>query len=450
MAEEKIGSALYTDFLVQRRIGDFDACKYLGAVQHEYLRPKKVQFVTINGEQIFVSRIVVNAQKLHENIMLGHENAKKDIEKYQNLYREGTLSAAAMDRACEDIILPGLRYCLECLRYCADKLKLTQSAFLPLAQEVDKTYPKLLEYSDHAYDVYCSKLSVAEQNAQRYKEALDRRTAAVIASAPKTLHIRGRFEEGIFGDTFHGTAHVTSAMTQADVIQAYIGNESAANVNRQINAAQIQKRTVNVLAEYVQEELLRFRDRVLTVLSECAPAGLIHRPALISDSVTARPYLKKNVRKLLDSIESEDYLKLKILIERFQIPFEQWFEKDICQDVLDDYIHTGRYNYPYDDFYFTLYLRGVRFPADYPMIHSLFMEHFKDKIRKKAAALLADKKLRVPKNATVDDYFKEIFDEADESEMLKSTYEEDAELRVVAQEQLDILKKERSPRFFGW
>jgi len=451
MAEGKIGIDLYKEFIAQRGIADISAYTLMGAVRHEYARPQKLQYVTINGEKIFVSRIVTNAMGLNLNITIGHENAEKAVKEKQQHYHSRSLSVSGMDQACEDLIAPGLRYCTECLCYCAENLRLTEEQFLPLAQEVDKTFPLLLHYSDITFESFCNKMNVAEQNAQRYKEALDRRTAGVIAAAPKTLHIQGRFEEGFFGDTtFRGTAHVTSAMTQADVIQAYIGNASAANVNREINAAQIQKRAINMLTDYVQEEILKFRDRMLRALSYCAPKDRIYRPTILEESVTARPFTKKSIRNLMIDLDRDEFSKLKIIINYYQIPFFKWFEEKICQDVLDDYIHTGRYNYPYQDLYFLLYMKDIRWPCDHPMIHDLFMDHFKDKIRKKGAALLADKKLRVSKDATVDDYFTDILDEADESEMLQSTYEEDAQLRVVAQEQLDILKKERGPRLFGW
>ncbi len=442
MAAERTGLALYDDFLAQRGIKHDGQYRYLPHDDYQFVTVEKVRFVTIGGEQVFVSPIVTNSRHLQRAVVGCWRRADEAVDKVLQESSKRRLDFNGMQRACQELMFPGLFLCLESLRYVAEKMDLPAEYFTLLEQVVDSSYPALIRGSDDAYESYCKVMEMIDIEIRSRHEAMDRRTAGIIANGPKTVHIHGHEYEGLFGDSFYGTAHVTSGISQSEIIQSYIGNESSARIQRQQAVALAQEKVLKSLYEGVKKELKRFLDSFLLTIAKNHPKHTLSGNTLISAKPKYRPYTKKNILALLSQLEDEsEYFKLAAIIREYGFDFNGTIGQDICDSVLHEYKVTGRYDYPYDDIDFLLYLNKVRFPCYLPIMNQTFLNYFAGEIKARTEKWLADPAYRLPAGATVDDLFSDILDEADESEMLQSTYEEDDFLRAEGERCLAKLRQ---------
>ncbi len=442
MAEEKRGLALYSDFLARRGIKHDGQYRYLPRDDYKFVTVEKACFVTIGGEKVYVSPIVTNSRHLQETVVRGWRNADEAVDQVLQQSLQRKLDFAGMQRACQELMFPGLFLCLESLHFVAEKMNLPAEYFELLAQEVDGSYPALIRGSDDAYDSYCKVVEMIDREAQRQHEALDRRTAGIIANGPKTVHIHGYEYEGLFSDSFYGTAHVSSAIPQSEVIQAYIGNESTARNVREKGVAQAQEKVLKYWHEAIKKELKRFCDSFLLTIAKNHPKNTLSANALISSKPRFRPYTKKNILALLSQLEGkEEYFKLAAIIREYDFDFNGTIGQDICDSVLHEYKITGRYDYPYDDIDFLLYLNKAQMACYLPIMNQTFLNYFAGEIKARTEKWLADPSYRLPAGATVDDLFSDILNEADECAMLRSTWEEDEFLRAEGEKCLAKLRQ---------
>ena len=439
---EKTGLALYREFLAQRSIKHDEQYRYLPHDDYRFVTVEKVPFVTIGGEKVFVSPIVTNARHLQETVLRGWRRADEAVDEVLQQSSKRKLDFGGMQRACQEQMIPGLFLCLESLHFVAEKMDLPAEYFTLLAQEVDGSYPALIRGSDDAYASYCKVVEMIDREAQRQHEALDRRTDGIIANGPKTVRIHGHEYEGLFGDSFYGTAHVSSAIPQSEVIQAYIGNESYARNVREKGIAQAQEKVLKYWHEAVKKEMKRFCDSFLLTIAKNHPKNTLSANTIISAKPRFRPYTKKNILALLSQLEGkEEYFKLAAIIKEYGFDFNREIGQDICDGVVHEYDISGRYDYDDDDMEFLLYHNGARRPCDLPIMNATFLKYFAGKIKARTEKWLADPAYRLPPKATVDDLFSDILDEADECEMLRSTWEEDEFLRAEGEKCIEKLRQ---------
>ena len=137
----------------------------------------------------------------------------------------------------------------------------------------------------------------------------------------------------------------------------------------------------------------------------------------------------------------EEYFKLAAIIREYDFDFNGTIGQDICDSVLHEYKITGRYDYPYDDIDFLLYLNKVQMACYLPIMNQTFLNYFAGEIKARTEKWLADPSYCLPAGATVDDLFSDILNEADECAMLRSTWEEDEFLRAEGEKCLAKLRQ---------
>lgn len=442
MAEEKRGLALYSDFLARRGIKHDGQYRYLPRDDYKFVTVEKARFVTIGGEKVYVSPVLTNSRHLQETLVRGWRNADEAAEQVLQKNLKRKLDFAGMQRVCQEMMFPGLFLCLESLRFVAEKMDLPAEYFELLAWEVDGSYPALIRGSDDAYDSYCKVVEMIEKEIQHQKEELDRRTDSIIDNGPMHVDIHGHEYEELFGRSFYGTAYVSSALPQSEIIRAYMGNEATARTHRQQAVAQAQEKVLQRWYDAIKKELKRFCDSFLLTIAKNHPKNTLSANTLISSKPRFRPYTKKNILALLSQLEGkEEYFKLAAIIREYDFDFNGTIGQDICDSVLHEYKVTGRYDYPYDDIDFLLYLNKVQMACYLPMMNHTFLNHFAGEIKARTEKWLADPAYRLPAGATVDDLFSDILNEADECAMLRSTWEEDEFLRAEGEKCLAKLRQ---------
>lgn len=437
---------LYERFLQRYDLSDTGEYYGFDDQGFQYQIPKKIKYVTIDGEKVFVSYVVKNARMLLQLLDENRDTAQRQAASLLHLPSNQKLSPQAMWELSLQVGGCIRAYYFDALRHVTN-FGLTEEHFTPMETLVCKYVDALDREIGHICTTYEQMLANNKEEAANLKESLDRRTEGLIANAPRYVQIEGRFKDGLFGPKFEGRARSWSTMSQADVINSYIGNSSSARVNQQLNDGRAMQRAIGRLNTLVNEALPDFMDKFIRELYYHVPKFVCAK-TLTSSSYDARPYLPENVMKMVDLIDSDDLFKIKVIVDYYKVDdFLPALEKRTFENFLYYFHEENDCLYDGMDQELLLYLTDRKSLLSDPRLQKMFAQHFDERLEKEYQYYLHLNHLEFDDDDDCTVLFEDLLDDADDCLALAPADYEALSKKV--EQRFEQLKKERPRSPFG-
>lgn len=406
-ARYKAAKKLIDEFIQRHELPNDGSYQCLVPSGMEYRMPDKIRYVTIGGQKVFVSATVNNAKDLMLTLTRGQNRMMEAVKAQLARLDKRTMNPDLFWDIADN--LDGLLciYYGEALRYATLQMQLLEGQFRPLEEIVSQFIRDTDTVCAVAYDQYISSLEQNAANARRYKEQLDRQTDVRIASAPTYTRVQGRIKDGLFGPTFEGTAYTTSSYSQADAIQAYIGNESSARVDKMIKDRHAADQAKWALKELVDRCASVFYQVFTNTLCKNPPT-CISAPVLAGTDYYHRPYLLTNISKMLDMVTPEEFFKIRAIVDYYQVDWKDHLSRQIHERMWQHFEANREGAYQGNDLAFMLERNAMKDPAKDRQLHQRFLHRFSNQFDHRYKELLATEKLKIPRGATAEDFFGEL------------------------------------------
>lgn len=412
-------TAWYLNFIkvmeIENEEGD-GSYKTFSRPTEPYIRPQKMQCITIGEDRVLLGATVDNARRLLEAIRNGRDIALKRLREEIAEDSQYQMNERVMTVMCQYVMKHCGDYFTDTMRHICKDVGIEADGFNKLADLVadyldaagDLTGGTIFQYNDGSARI--------RQEEQEDRARRDRQTAIDIANAPRNVHIEGRIKEGLFGPRFEGTAYTTSTMSQADIFHAYDENRSMAWYTAHVESKTMAQKLTKVLLAKTCFFVENFYIDVMKLLAEHAPKS-INLPTLTQDNCFSRPYTFPHLLELIDLIEPQRVHMLGHVAKYYNINVERYMPEHLGKKFIAHYEQTGNCRYDGKDLRFYLAYSGTKADdlLDKRWLHDRFAYHFVRKLEAHYETLRGQKKLEkgIRPDTPVEDYFGELLEQAE-------------------------------------
>ncbi len=419
MTLQEQSAAWYANFVkvmeIENEEGD-GSYKTFSRPQKPYIRPQKMQCITIGEDKVLLGETVDNARRLSEAIKNGRDIALKRIRDEIKEDSQYQMNERVMTVMCQYVMKHCGDYFTDTMRHICQDVGIEADGFNKLADLVadyldaagDLTGGTIFQYNDGSARIH--------EEAQEDRARRDRQTAIDIANAPRNVHIEGRIKDGLFGPRFEGTAYTTSTMSQADIFHAYDENRSMAWYTAHVESKTMAQNLIKVLLAKTSFFVENFYIDVMKLLAAHAPRS-INVPTMTQDTCFTRPYTFPHLLELIDRIEPQRVPLLCHVAVYYDINVERYMPEHLGKKFIAHYQQTGNCHYDGKDLRFYLAYSGTEADdlLDKRWLHDRFAYHFVHKLEARYQELAGEKKLEkgIRKDTPIEEYFGELLEEAE-------------------------------------
>lgn len=408
-------TAWFNNFVTQLGIADDGEYHTFATPDGPYEMPKKMQFIRLGEEMVFVGLTVDNARKLLGRLEAGRDIAIKKIRKEIAEDSQYQMNERVMGVMCEYVMRHSGQYYVDVMRHFCQDIGFEADAFNELADLTKWYLDGTLDVCESTVDDYLSGSDKISAKEREKRARLDQQTTIDIANAPRYVHIKGKIKDGFFGPRFEGSVYTTSTMSQADVIHAYDNNRSSAWYDALQDSRELSRNLVKRLLNDACELVELFYGDILKFLSKYAPKS-INLPTLLEDNCVTRPYTFEHFLELIERLEPEKISSLMVLADYYKIDVDRYMTEYLGKKFVAHYDKYRNCRYDGKDIRFYLKYKNIDGDDiwDQIWLHRRFEGYFGRRVQARYDELVKMPKLEqgIRSDTPPEQFFGDILDEA--------------------------------------